>query len=260
MPAGGGTSQTAVVRAAGGRSQKASLVTAGAALATMLLLAPMLGLLPNATLAILVIVYSVGLIEPAEFRAVRSVRSMEFRWALVACVGVLLLGTLEGIVVAIIVSMIGLARQTASPRVSVIGRMRGADVLRPLSPEHPDDETFEGLLILRPEGRLFVVNAQNVAERIGILVAQHKPQVLVLDMSRVPDVEYSALPTLMQAEKGLTEAGTGVWMAALNPAVLEVVRRAGFDARLGSDRLLFNARAAIVRYPARQAAGRDAPA
>ena len=69
MPAGGGTSQTAVVRSVGGRSQKASLVTAGAALATMLLLAPVLGLMPNATLAAVVIVYSVGLIQPAEFLA-----------------------------------------------------------------------------------------------------------------------------------------------------------------------------------------------
>ena len=68
MPAGGGTSQTAVVRSVGGRSQKASLVTAAAALATMLLLAPILGLLPHATLAAIVIVYSVGLIQPAEFR------------------------------------------------------------------------------------------------------------------------------------------------------------------------------------------------
>ena len=81
MPAGGGTSQTAVVRSAGG-TQKASLVTAAAALATMLLLAPILGLLPNATLAAVVIVYSVGLIQPAEFRAIRRVRTMEFRWAL----------------------------------------------------------------------------------------------------------------------------------------------------------------------------------
>ena len=72
MPAGGGTSQTAVVRAAGGRSQKASLVTAGAAVATMLLLAPVLGLMPHATLAAIVIVYSVGLIQPAEFRAIRQ--------------------------------------------------------------------------------------------------------------------------------------------------------------------------------------------
>jgi SulP family sulfate permease len=140
MPAGGGTSQRAVVRAAGGQSQLASLVTAGAALATMLFLAPILGLMPNATLAAVVIVYSVGLIKPSEFRAIRSVRTMEFRWALVACIGVLLLGTLKGIVVAIIVSMIGLASQSAHPRVYVIGRKRGEDVLRPLSPEHGDDE------------------------------------------------------------------------------------------------------------------------
>jgi MFS superfamily sulfate permease-like transporter len=67
MPSGRRTSQTAVVRSAGGRSQKASLVTAATALATMLFLAPLLGLMPNATLAAIVIVYSVGLIQPAEF-------------------------------------------------------------------------------------------------------------------------------------------------------------------------------------------------
>jgi high affinity sulfate transporter 1 len=253
MPAGGGTSQTAVVRTAGGQSQKASLVTAAAALATMLFLAPILGLLPNATLAAIVIVYSVGLIQPAEFRAIRSVRTMEFRWALIACVGVLVFGTLKGIVVAIIVSMIGLASQTAHPRVSVIGRKRGTDVLRPLSAEHPDDETFEGLLIVRPEGRLFFVNAQNVSEQIDALVTQYQPRVLALDMSRVPDIEYSALQTLIEGEKRSTERGAVVWLAGLNPGVLEMVRHAGLDKRLGRERMLFNAREMIERYQAMQA-------
>jgi len=252
MPAGGGTSQTAVVRAAGGRSQKASLVTAAAAVATMLLLAPLLGLLPNATLAAIVIVYSIGLIQPVEFLAIRKVRTMEFRWAIVAALGVLLFGTLQGIVVAIILSLIGLASQTAHPRVSVIGRKRGADVLRPLSPEHSDDETFEGLLILRPEGRLFFVNAQYVAEQVDALVTQYKPRVLALDMSRVPDIEYSALQALMEGEKRATEHGAVVWLVGLNPGVLEVVRHAGLDQRLGRERMLFNARVAIERYQALQ--------
>ena len=87
----------------------------------------------------------------------------------------------------------------------MIGRKRGADVLRPLSPEHPDDETFEGLLILRPEGRLFFANAQQVADQIQALVAKHKPRVLVLDMSRVFDIEYSALQMLMEGERRMTE-------------------------------------------------------
>src|SRR5512139_3454938 len=252
MPAGGGTSQTAVVRSAGGQSQKASLVTAATALATMLLLAPILGLLPNATLAAVVIVYSVGLIQPAEFRAIRGVRTMEFRWALIACIGVLVFGTLKGIVVAIIVSMIGLAGQTAHPRVSVIGRKRAADVLRPLSPEHPDDETFDGLLIVRPEGRLFFVNAQYVSDQVQALIEKHRPRVVALDMSRVPDIEYSALQMLLEGEKRWTERGAVVWLVGLNPGVLEMVRRAGLYERLGRERMLFNARAAIERYQALQ--------
>jgi high affinity sulfate transporter 1 len=257
MPAGGGTSQTAVVRAAGGLSQKASLVTAGTALATMLLLAPVLGLLPYATLAAIVIVYSIGLIQPAEFQAIRSVRTMEFHWAIVAALGVLMFGTLQGIVVAIVVSLIGLAHQTAFPRVSVIGRKRGADVLRPSSAEHPDDETFDGLLIVRPEGRLFFVNAQYVKERIQALVAQHKPRVLALDLSRVPDIEYSALQALMEGERRETERGIVVWVVALNPGVLEVAQHARWDERLGRERMLFNARAAIAHYQALQAKTAD---
>jgi len=254
MPAGGGTSQTAVVRAAGGRSQTASLVTAGAAAATMLFFAPFLGLLPQATLAAVVIVYSLGLIDPAAFRRIRSVRAMEFRWALVAGLGVLVFGTLKGIVVAIVVSMISLASQAAQPRVYVIGRKRGADVLRPLSHEHPDDETFDGLLILRPVGRLFFVNAQHVGERIRALIAEHRPRVVVLDMSRVFDLEYSALELLMEAEARSAERGVTLWLAGLNPSVLEAVRNAGFADRLGRERLLFNARAAIARWQETQTA------
>ncbi len=248
MPAGGGTTQTAVVRAAGGRTQKASLVTAGTAAAIMLLLSPLLGLLPYATLAAVVIVYSVGLIQPAEFLAISKVRKMEFQWAIVACVGVLIFGTLQGIVVAIIVSLIGLISQVTNPRVYVIGRKPGQDVLRPLSPEHPGDETLDGLLIVRPEGRLLFVNVQNVAEQIHALVDLHQPRVLALDMSRVPDIEYSALQMLIEREKRGTEGGATLWLVGLNPRVLDVVRKSGLAERLGRERLLFNARAAFERY------------
>ena len=260
MPSGGGTSQTAVVRAAGGRTQKASLVTAAAALATMLFLAPLLGLLPNATLAMIVIVYSIGLIQPAEFIAIRKVRTMEFRWAVAAALGVLLFGTLQGILVAIIVSLISLSNQATRPVVHVIGRKRGADVLRPISAEHPDDETFEGLLILRPEGRLFFANVQTVADQVKALMLEHQPRVLALDFSRVPDIEYSALQTLIESEKRAAEQGVVFWLAGLNPAVLEVVRRAGLDEQLGRERLMFNARMVIERYQALRAAEDQAAA
>lgn len=258
MPAGGGTSQTAVVRAAGGQSQKSSLVTAATAAATMLLIAPLIGLLPHATLAAVVIVYSVGLIQPAEFINILKVRTMEFRWAIVACLGVLIFGTLQGIVVAIILSVIGLASQSAHPRIYVIGRKRGTSVLRPLTPEHPDDETFDGLLIVRPEGRIFFVNTQLIADQIRFLVEQQKPKVLVLDLSRVQDIEYSALQMLMEREKRATENGATLWLTGLNPSVLDVVRRSGLADRLGRERMLFNASTAIERYQMLQSVKSDA--
>ncbi|MBB5537708.1 SulP family inorganic anion transporter [Rhizobium giardinii] len=248
MPAGGGTSQTAVVRAVGGRTQKASLVTAAASAATMLVLAPALGLLPHAVLAAIVIVYSIGLIQPLEFAAIRKVRTMEFGWALAAFLGVLVFGTLQGIVAAIILSLLGLASQAANPRVHVIGRKRGEDVLRPLSPEHPDDETFDGLLILRPEGRLFFANAEQVGDRVRELVAQYKPRVLMLDLSRVFDIEYSALLVMMEGERRFAEAGVTVWLAGLNPDVLNYIRSSGLADHLGTDRMFTNARIGISRY------------
>lgn len=247
MPAGGGTSQTAVVRSAGGRSQKASLATAAAALATMLVLAPLLGLLPNCVLAAVVIVYSVPLIQPAEFRAIGRVRQLELWWALAAGVGVLCFGTLQGIVVAIVVSLVGLSSQAAHPPVHVIGRKRGADVLRPLSPEHPDDETLEGLLILRPEGRLFFANAEYVGEQVNALITKHQPRVLVIDMSRVLDLEYSVLQVLIQGDRRISARGLTVWLAGFSPRVLDVVRRSGLADQLG-DRMFFNTRTAIARY------------
>jgi len=250
MPAGGGTSQTAVVRAAGGRSQRASLFTAGAALLTMLLVASWLGLLPQPALAAVVIVYSVGLIQPAEFLAILRVRRMEFGWALAAGAGVLLFGTLQGIVVAIIVSLVSLGSQMARPPVYVLARKPGTDVLRPVSPDHPDDERFEGLLLVRPMGRIFFLNAQSIADRIRELVRLERPRVVAIDMTRVVDIEYSALQILKDTDRRARAAGVEWWLVGLNPSALEVVRRAGLFEKLGRERMLFNTRAAIRRFQA----------
>jgi len=252
MPAGGGTSQTAVVRAVGGRSQIASMVTAAAAVATMMFLAPFLGLMPHATLAAVVIFYSIGLVSPAEFMAIRKVRTMEARWALFACLGVLIWGTLQGIAVAIIISLLSLAAQSVRPRVSVIGRKRGTDILRPNTGQ-PDDETFGELLILRPEGRIFFINAQQTSEKMHDLVDQFSPRVVVLDMSRVFDMEYSALQMLIEGEKTIAKENYTLWLAGLNPDVLAGVRHSGFADHLGKDRLFYNAREAIKHFEHLQA-------
>ena len=248
MPAGGGTSQTAVVRAMGGRSQLTSLVTAGTAGMVMLFLTPLIGLIPHATLAAVIVVYSVGLIQPTELIAIRRVRTMEFGWALTACLGVVVFGTLKGIVLAIVVSLLALLARTARPRVSVLVRKPGTDIFRPKSPDHPQDESLEGLLILRPEDIIYFANAEHLRERIQELVEEHDPRIVALDLSSVPDIEYSALKAIIEAESRSREQGVELWLIGLNQEVLEVVRRSGLAGRLGRDRLFFNTQEAVARY------------
>ena len=248
MPAGGGTTQTAVNRLAGACTQMAELVTAGGALITMLFLAPLIARMPQATLAAIVIVYSIGLIKPAEFRAVRKIRRMEFRWAFIALLGVVLLGTLKGILVAIIASLAGLAYQVADPPVQALGRKRGTNVFRPLSKEHPDDETFPGLLLIRLEGRIFFANAARISQKMRLLVDEAKPKVIAVDFSGVIDLEYTALKTLVEAERKERERGVLLWLVGLNQEVLAVVMRSQLGEILGRERMFFNLEMAVAKY------------
>jgi len=259
MPAGGGTSQTAVNRRAGARSQMAELVTAAAAVATMLLLAPLIAPMPQAALAAVVIAYSIDLIQPKEFRAIRRVRRVEFRWTLIACIGVILLGTLKGILIAVIASLVSLVYQACNPPVYALGRRRGSNVFRALSSEHADDETWPGLLLVRTEGRIFFANAQRIAEAIARLVEQARPSVVVLDCSAVLDIEYTALKMLVEAERKLREEDVTLCLAALNAEAMAVVERSHLRQDLGPGRLFFNLEAAIRAYEARSPQRADAP-
>lgn len=248
MPAGGGTTQTAVNRQAGARSQVSELVTAGMSLVTMLFLSPLIGRMPHATLAAVVMVYSVGLIQPQEFRDILHIRRTEFIWALTAFAGVMLLGTLKGIVVAIIVSMVMLAYQVSDPPVYVLGRKPGTNVFRPLSEEHAGDDSFPGLLLLRLDGRLFFANAEHIGQKVRPLVEAAKPKVVALDLSGVPDLEYTALKLLTEAQRSEQALGVSVWLVGLNPQVLSVVQRSPLGEALGRDGLHFNIEMAVARY------------
>jgi sulfate permease, SulP family len=217
-------------------------------LATILLLAPVLALMPQATLAAVVIVYSIGLIRPAEFQAILGIRRTEFIWALAALVGVVLLGTLKGIIVAIIMSLVALASQVADPPLYVLGRKPGTNVFRPRTREHPEDETYPGLLLLRLEGRVFFANAEHLAQKIRLLVAEVQPTVVAIDLSAVPDLEYTALKMLTLGEKRQRERGVSLWLVGLTPGVLQMVQRSPLGAALGRERMQFSLELAVARY------------
>lgn len=256
FPAGGGTSQTAVNVRAGARTQVAALGTVATVAATLLFLSPAIALLPQAVLAAVVVVTTVPLLSPGEFRAIARVRRTEFAWALVACAGVVFLGTLNGILLAIVVSVLTLIHQANRPPVYAVGRKRGTEVFRPLTAEHPDDETIPGLLIVRTEGRMTFASAPQVGERLRVLIAEAKPRVVVLECSAIPDFEYTALRALTRLEETLRERGIALWLSMLNPEALRVVERSALGQSLGHERMFFSLRDAVASYEAGVQGGR----
>jgi sulfate permease, SulP family len=251
FPAGGGTSQTAVNSRAGARTQVSALVTVAMVVATLLFLSPLISLLPKATLAAVVVVTTLPLLSTSDFRAIMRVRRTEFLWALAACAGVVLLGTLQGILVAIAISVLTLFYQANHPLVYTVRRKPGTDVFRPQSLNHPGDETIPGLLIIRTEGRMTFASAPQARERLAALIEDARPQVVILECSAIPDFEYTALRTLTRAEERMREHGIVLWLCALNPLALEVIRRSPLGQAMGSERMFFNLREAVKAYQTR---------
>jgi MFS superfamily sulfate permease-like transporter len=248
FPAGGGASQTAVNVQAGARTEVSALATVAVVGASLLFLSPLISLLPQASLAAIVVVTAVPLLSVAEFRAILAVRRTEFIWALVTCIGVVLVGTLEGILIAIGISVLTLIFQANHPPVYVVGRKPGTDLFRPRSTDHPGDETLPGLLIVRTEGRMTFASAPHARERLAVLIQEANPRVVILECSAIPDLEYTALCLLIRAEQKMREGGMELWLSALNPAARDVVRRSALGHALGPDRMFANLRDAVQAY------------
>jgi SulP family sulfate permease len=248
LPAGGGASQTAVNSQAGARSQVSALTTVAIVVATLLFLSSLISLLPQATLAAIVVVTAVPLLSVAEFRSIAAIRRTEFLWALATCAGVVLIGTLEGILVAIAISILTLFYQANHPLVYTVRRKSGTDLFRPYSVDHPGDEALPGLLIVRTEGRMTFASMPHARERMAALIEEAHPRVVILDCSAIPDFEYTALCTLIRAEEKMREGGIALWLSALNPLALNMVRRSPLGQALGTERMFFNLRDAVKAY------------
>jgi SulP family sulfate permease len=237
FPAGGGLSQTAVNRETGARSQLAGIITALVVVLTLLFLTPLFENLPQATLGAVVIVAVAGLVDLAALRRIRELRVRDYGLALVALAGVLVLGVLQGVLLAVVVSMLTLIHGANHPPIEVLGRRPGTSHWRDHD-RHAGDETVPGLLVVRPVASIYFANGPRVRARLLALVdaADPPPRVLVLDLGAVPDIDVTALDVLASFDADLRGRGITLWLANLNARPLDMLRRlpdaAGWERRL----------------------------
>ena len=251
MPAGGGASQTAVNEKAGAKSQIAGLVTAAVVLLTMLFLAQYLSLMPHAVLGALLVVVGVSMIKPAEFNSIRRISIDGFLWALVSCAGVVLIGTLEGIIIAVVISMLTLIYYSNRPPVYSLAYNEDEKIIRKEG-DNPEDVTYPGLLMVRIEGGLYFANVQRAGDRFLELMVEKSPKVVVLECSAIPTMEFTALKKLIETEIKMRENGLELWLAGVNPRVLNIIEISELGNKLGKDRIFHNIQKAIEAYNERK--------
>jgi sulfate permease, SulP family len=233
-PVAGGLSQSSVNDKAGARTPLA-LVFASATIGLCLLyLTGLLANLPNVVLAAIVLVAVKGLINLRELRHVWQVSRFEFSVSMVAFAGVLLLGILKGVMLAVVVSMLMLIRRAAQPHVALLGRIPGtrnySDIER-----NPDNEAVPGVLVFRVEASLFYFNVEHVrdAVRQAIRSAAVPPRLVVCDLSTSPHVDLAGTRMLAALHAQLQSTGIRLRLVDARATVRDILRAEGLEERVG---------------------------
>jgi high affinity sulfate transporter 1 len=229
----GGASQTMAGEQAGGKSQLSSVVAAGIVLITGAFLTFLFKDLPQATLAAIVIVAISGFFRVDELRRFLRIRHDSFVVALVALVGVLLLGVLPGLLIAVLLSLVLLIKRLSRPPIVVLARdPRTGAWAR--ADGHPRWTAPPGLLVVRTEGPLFYANSVVVKEHLTELVrsCDPRPDAIVIDLSANHELDVETLDMLGELADALASDGVALRLGAVHANVREILRRGGFDDRI----------------------------
>ena len=238
MPVSTSLSASSLNESAGAMTPVASLVTGALVLLTLIAIAPVFSSLPKAVLgAVIIDAVVFGMIDIAELRRLHRVTRFDFWVAVAAIVGVLSVGVLAGVVVGVVLSLIWLVYVATRPPMPLLGREPGTQVFRDLD-EHPGDETFPGVAVLRLDGGLFFATAEALENRIRALAEEGGPlRAVVLDLEGVNFIDSQGSAKLSELHE-LTEAsGVVLRLARVKPHVLAVLRKDGIVELIGEDHI-----------------------
>jgi high affinity sulfate transporter 1 len=203
FPVAGGLSQSAVNEQGGARTPL-SLALAAAVIALVLLFfTGLFQSLPEAVLAAIVLIAVKGLIDLKELRYLWHASRIDFGAAGVALVGVLVLGILDGVLVAVLASVVMVLGRVARPQVAFLGRIPGTDRFSDAA-RHPENEAIPGVLAFRVEASLVYFNVDHVLETV-LRRAQSEPglQRVVYDLSNTPYVDVAGARMLRRLHNEL---------------------------------------------------------
>jgi MFS superfamily sulfate permease-like transporter len=254
FPAATSGSRTAVADQMGGKSQWVGLIAAALTIIFLLFFTPLLAPLPTVVLGAIIIVASFGLLDVAAFRFLRKVRSVEFWLAVVTAVGVLTVGILQGVLVAVVLSLINVIYHISRPHDALLDDVDagGGTVYRGVT-DKQTGLTEPGLIVYRFDAPLVFANAAFFTERLEQLVAGAGAELkcVILDAEAISDFDSTAAEALETLDANLERIGVELWIARANGPLRDLLQVTGLTNRIGQDNLHPSVRSAVTAYRAR---------
>jgi len=251
----GADSRTAVADSAGGKTQVASLVAAGVMSIALLFLTKPLAYVPSAALAAILISSALGLFDFASLREYFRLSKPEFRHSVIAMIGVMTLGVLQGVLIAVGLALLKLLRQASRPRDAVLGVVQDeGDVY--CATQEDGGRTIPGLIIYRFESSLVFFNADYFSDRLRSLVsdAELKPTHVLLDAEAMPFLDISGAYALNSLRGELADQGIVLAIARARGLFRTMLESAGVADKIGRNNFFPTVHGgAQTFYPQRQA-------
>lgn len=255
----GSPTKTEMVDSAGGRSQIAQVTTGVIVIATLLFLTVPLSYMPNAVLSAVVFLIGLKLIDYLGMTSISRVRTGEFVVALITAATVVIVGVEQGIILAVILSLILVLMHVYKPHDGVIAI--APDGTRTLGPVDQPVQTAPGLVVYVFGAELFYANATRFTEEVMSIVEGADPPLrwLVLDAAAMGDLDYSGADTLRQVQSELDGRGTRMVLCSVAPAVRALLDAYGLTKQIGAANIFATLQEALRAYPAASDASTEVP-
>lgn len=236
FPMSGSSSRTAVADAVGSKTQLTGVIGAVSIVGLLMFANDLLADLPSATLAAIVIVASFTLFDLDEMRWLWNVRRSEFTLSLAALLGVTMVGVLEGLLIAIGLSLGNFVRRAWRPYDAVLGRVKGLRGYHDIE-RHPEARQIPGLVIFRFDAPMFFANAEHFQRRIAqaIHAADTPVRWVVVAAEPVADIDTTAAETLQEILDEFDRRDIQLAFAELKGPVKDRLRRYRLYDRIGDE-------------------------
>ncbi|HEX7565162.1 MAG TPA: SulP family inorganic anion transporter [Bradyrhizobium sp.] len=242
-------SHTAVNYAIGGKTQLVGLIAAATLAGAVLYIGNVLAYLPIAVLGAVLVSAAIDLIDLPELRTIHRISRPEFGFAIATLLGVVVLGVLQGVFLAIAATLAHLLWLASRPRMAHLGQIEGKPGLYKLH-RHPEARAIPGLTIVVLQDALIFFNADYVKRRV-IEIADaldENSRWFVLDAEAINLLDSTGVAKLEELQILLRERGVTFGLADLNSRSLLMVEQAGLADRMGRHMIFVNSEAAVAAF------------